>query len=443
MTLAARQTRPAITFMDGPGTFEPASHQLAQVIERLRSRSKTGMVLGLERMESVLARLGNPERSFRSVQVVGSNGKGSTSIFLATILGQRAPVGLYVSPHLVRLTERVQRVDAGGSTEIDEEALAEALSRVEEVDSELTFFEWVTAAAFVAFRDSRLELVVLEAGLGARLDATRVADSELAIVTDLSLEHTEILGPTIEAIAWEKAAAIRAHRPVVIAGGRGESVLRSHARSLDARVFGLGAEIRAERAANGILFQLPDRALDGIELGLEGDHQLRNAALAASAAVLLDPSISDEALRAGLARTRWPARLEAFGPGPTVLLDGAHNPHGAEILAREIPRFARSRPVTLLFGALADKRVDQMFASLVPRVSRVILTRLENPRSADPKELRLLLPVETPCMTLDGAAEALEAALMDDGEYLVVIAGSLYLAGELLPTLRARFGSVG
>ncbi|MBI4821973.1 MAG: hypothetical protein HY791_37295 [Deltaproteobacteria bacterium] len=422
-------------FMDGPGSAAANTPELADVITRLSQRSKTGMVLGLDRMERVLEALGRPERAYRIAHVVGSNGKGSTCAFLASISSHRFRVGLYTSPHLVKLTERVQWVSNHEFEPMSEHDFAAALERVESIDSELTFFEWVTAAALLAFRDGGAELVVLEAGLGARLDATRAAHAEVAVVTDLSLEHTEILGQTIEEIAAEKAAAIRPRTPVVIAGGAGESVLRARAQSLGSPCFGIGKEISVEWNDEGLDLALPDRRISGVELGLAGTHQGRNAVLAASAAVLMDPVLDEVALRQGLSRTQWPGRLQSFGAGPALLIDGAHNVQGAQILAEHLRSKYSNRSITLVFGALGGKRADEMLRMLVPLAERVILTRANNPRSEDP--MGLVSVAGATAEVVMPAKDALLRALGVSGGGLIVVSGSLYLVGELLPEILA------
>lgn len=436
--------------MDAPGAApRDASPAYRALIERLYGLSRFGMKLGLDRMERLLADLGHPERAFRSVHVAGSNGKGSTSAFLATILaahGRR--VGLYTSPHLVSLTERVQILTPAARSQVDPERLVDAVAQVEAVHpglEGLTFFEVITAAGLVALAAEGVEIAVVEAGLGAKLDATRVVPAEVAVLTDLSLEHTEILGDTIERIAADEGCVVRPGRPLVAADGPDGAmrVVDGLVEEAGATLYRLGEQIgyardRAGRCTFQLVGAQGPRALGPVELSLRGPHQGRNALLAAQASLLLEPTVDEAALRRGLGEARWPGRMEVVArPGrPRVLLDGAQNPHAARALARaldEDPVFAGPRH--FVFGALSDKDVDLMLDALAPGAASFHLTRPASRRARDPEALaeglRARLPegAVVPVDDVPAALAGAEARAAADGGW-VVVCGSLYLVGD-------------
>jgi dihydrofolate synthase/folylpolyglutamate synthase len=419
------------------------------MVERLlQLSSQKGMVLGLERVEALLARLGHPERAYRTVHVAGSNGKGSTSAFLASILsaeGRR--VGLYTSPHLVSLTERVQVVLRGKATPVSEQELLRALLAVERAAPgflDLTFFEVLTAAGLLALAEAGVEVAVIEAGLGARLDATRLVDAEVSVLTELSLEHSAILGSTLEAIAAEKAHVIRPGRPLVAADAPpgAMAVVEAAASAAGAPLYRIGRELSVRPGPLEGVFDLglgEQRVLNDVRPSLLGPHQGRNAILAAKAALLFEPSISDAVLKGGLESTFWPGRMEVRRRSgrPPVLLDGAHNAQGAEALGRAIRVHHRTflGPLHLVFGVLGDKDAGAMLEALLPLADSIVLTRPGTPRARAPDELYQLLPhaERDRATVVESVAEAFAAAerrATRRGGW-VVVAGSLYVIGEV------------
>lgn len=433
-------TRPMV--LDGPGILpdgDPPGYR--DMIERLYALSRGGTKFGLERIERTLARLGHPERSFPTVHIAGSNGKGSTSALIASILAEHGMrVGLFTSPHLVSLTERVQWVDLSGSRPISPEDLMRAVARVEAVGFEdCSFFEVVTAAALWSMRERGIDWGVIEAGLGARLDATRLVDASVAVLTDLSLEHTAILGDTLSDIAREEGAVVRPGRPLVMADGPEPAmrVVDRMAGEVDATVLRLGRDFHILGRERGVTKL---RSTAGLEvearLSLAGPHQARNAALALQAALQIVPELDAGTARRGLERARWPGRmelLEAEGR-PAMLLDGAQNAHAAKALAEGLAELGSDRPHHFVFGALRDKDVRLMLASLAPRARSWVFTRPASVRARDPRELPELLPpgaralatvAETPDEALRIAAERAGA---DGGR--IVVCGSLYLVGD-------------
>jgi len=443
--------------MDGPGAPPPeASADFKAVVQQLYGLARFGMKLGLDRIQSILDDLGNPERAFRSVHVAGSNGKGSTCAFLATVLARHGlRVGLYSSPHLISLVERVQVFEGEGQRSVSEATLVAAVRQVEAVRpglQGLTFFEVMTAAGLLALKAEGVELAVIEAGLGAKLDATRVVPAELAVLTDLSLEHTAILGPTIEHIAADEGQVTRPGCALVAADGPAAAmrVIDDIVAKAQAKLHRLGEQVAVRPVGPGVFdFVLGSRSLPGSRLSLRGSHQGRNAALAAMAATLLEPAISDTHLRRGLAEAVWPGRMEArrTEQGVQVLLDGAQNAQAARVLAAALAHDrAFDGPLHFVFAVLSDKDAEAMLAALAPLAASFCLTRPQSPRARDPEALRVwaeagAAAVPTECH--DAAPEAFEAACARaglDGGW-VVVCGSLYLVGQvrgLLEVVRAR-----
>lgn len=430
--------------MDGPG--RPRTElgpEWAQLVDRLKVRSRIGMVLGLERLGPVLAALGHPERAYPSIHVAGSNGKGSTSAFLASLLSQRGRrVGLYTSPHLVSLTERVQVVERGIPREIEAAELLRAFEAVEHFD--LTFFEVITAAGLVALAELAVDAAVIEAGIGARNDATRAVDASVSVLTELSLEHTQILGDTLAAIAEDKAAVVRPGRPLVVADGPAEAmvVVERAARRAGAPLYRIGRELAVEQGPASLALVIGERRIEGVRLSLLGPHQARNALLAVAAATLFDPALDDDDVRRALSTTRWPGRMEVFERAghPPLLLDGAHNPQGVEALVAAIAadpqRFGG--PLHVVFAVLEDKDALPMIEGLARIATSLTLTRPgDTPRARPPEEIRAMVPTARDLDVAPTVQEALERArtrARADGGW-VVVAGSLYLVGEVRASL--------
>jgi dihydrofolate synthase/folylpolyglutamate synthase len=409
-------------------------------LSRLESLDLRGIRLGLAAIDAVCERLGRPERRVPSVLVAGTNGKGSTAATLSSIAaagGIRA--GLYTSPHLVDVTERIRiGADDVAPEELDT-ALGEVFAAADRAPAvPVTYFEAMTAAAFLTFARRGLELAVLEVGLGGRMDATNVAPAMLAVITSISLDHVEDLGPTVSRIAFEKAGVFRSGRPALVASRLPEALA-----AFDEAALAAGAELHrmvdetrivtGESALEGTRFQLttPERSYD-LATPLAGPHQVENAATAVRAAELLAPElrIDAEAVVRGVAAVRWPGRLERFAVrGRTVLVDGCHNADGAAALARFLAG-AGLRP-DLVFGAMADKDIESMGSALAPVVRRIRLVPAGSPRAASPEELvRRFAPGRPGAAASEALAAALEELLADASGETIIVAGSLYLVGE-------------
>ncbi len=418
--------------------FKPGAAQ--SDLEWLFARQRFGVDLGLIRVEELLGRLGRPQDAFETVLVGGTNGKGSTAATLASILnaaGRRT--ALFTSPHLTRFAERF--VVAG--EEVTEGVLSVALAAVrphaEAVGA--TFFEIVTALGCLLFARAGAEVAVMEVGLGGRLDATNALEPTMSVITNIALDHTDVLGGTEAAIAAEKAGILRANVPA-LTGATGEAlgVIKAVAEKLKTPLWVLGEDITLTAADLGwsgvrVDVQTPVGTLE-LTTPLLGLHQARNVALAAAAAQRL--GVPDDAIRQGVAATRWPGRLEPLPyRGRTVLLDGAHNPQAAHALAAAFVAL-NAAPVTLLFGAAVDKDLAAIAEALAPVTAHAVLTRAElSPRAASPEALALLWPLPTTLAETPGGALEHALALTPSGG-VIVVCGSLYLVGEVRPLLLDR-----
>ena len=402
------------------------------------------MKLGLDNIRKLLAALGDPQSNYRKVQVAGTNGKGSVCAFLNSIcVAAGIKTGMYTSPHLVSITERIQIDDK----EISEDDFArfatgvretsEELAAAGEIDNVPTFFEQVTAIALLAFAEAKVELAILETGLGGRLDATTAANAEIAAITRIDLDHQQYLGETIEEIAAEKAAIIRADSQAVILGVQGTEateVICSHAWAL-----GIGP-ISAHKVGSIDKFPRPSLYPFGeIDLGLRGRHQIENAKIAILLVEELmrrfDFAIKFEDVVNGLEAARHPGRLEWIG---RYLFDGAHNAGGARALRDYLVEFV-DRPVTMIFGAMADKNIGEIGSVLFPSADRLILTAPDSSRAMPAEDLLQFVPNdfdrERIFVTANVAAALTEANRISGESDVILVTGSLYLVGEVMRTV--------
>ncbi len=377
--------------------------------------------LGLRNTELLLQSLDNPERAFPSVQIAGTNGKGSTAAMLESICrAANIRTGLYTSPHLVSITERIRIA----GEQISESDFARHTARVRDASHRLlasgqldalpTFFEQLTAIALLAFREAHIGLAILETGMGGRLDATTAAGAGLVAITPIAMDHEQYLGQTIEQIAAEKAAIIRPGVTAVIGkqDSRALSVLLRRCKE------------------SGVLPLLTTPPHESIRIGLRGRHQIDNAAIAIRLAKSL--SIPPEAIVSGLEKVNHPGRLELIPHEPPILLDGAHNPAGAEALRDYLDEFGQ-RPLTLVFGAMSDKKLDRIGEIFFPLADNLILTTIDNPRTASLEALRPIAArfARGSVTEFESVSDAFHAALRQTPSHgLICVTGSLYLIGE-------------
>ena len=408
----------------------------------LSTLGASGIRMGLDRIALALKAIGNPERSYRILHVAGTNGKGSTCAFAASCLGaQGYRVGLYTSPHLVRVNERIQVNGEEISDARLGERVLEVLSRYPEAQQApypLTFFEFSTVVALWHFSLERVDVAVLETGLGGRLDATTAAEPTVTAITPIAFDHMDYLGHSLPAIAREKAGILKPGIPAAISRQPPEAmdVLQQVAKGLGAPLYIEGRDFEIGIAAGGQLqYRGMHSSLNDLRLSLRGGHQSQNAAIALASLELLarELPVSDGAIRSGLAHTQWPGRLEELGSHPAVLLDGAHNPLGVEILLTALRELYPGRRIHLVFGVLTDKDYHAMIEKLFPKCASASLAPLSSPRSLAPEsycaEARNFCPRTS---AYSSVAEALQAAranaLPDD---LVVCTGSLFLVGAV------------
>ena len=409
-------------------------------ITGLRGGELAGMRPGLDRIEALLADIGSPERAMTLAQIAGTNGKGSVAAMLAAIVrasGRR--VGLYSSPHLVDLRERIQ-VDGRPIPEADladgVEALGTLIARLD-----ATMFEALTALALDHFAREEVEVAVLEVGLGGRLDSTTVGRPVVEVITSIDYDHQAYLGTTLEAIAGEKAAIIRSG--VAISARQApaaEAVVtrRAAEAGVPLLVEGRDLRVRVRRASlDGQWLDLegPGWRIDDVRCALLGVFQPGNALLAAAAARVL--GADEGAIRRGLAMAHWPGRFQLVRRSPPVIVDGAHNPAGARALAASLAAYFPGLRGTLVVGISADKNVAGMLGALVLSAERVICTAADHPRAASPETLAALarqvagdLPVRVE--TAPSPPEALRLALSEPDTPMVCVAGSLFMIGEIL-----------
>lgn len=417
----------------------------------LAARTRLGIKFGLETIRALVEALGHPERGYETVLVAGTNGKGSVAAYLDAALREAGlKVGLYTSPHLVRLNERI----AVDGREISDARLDASVGRVREaarallgagrIEAHPTYFEAVTAAAFDHFRNEGVEVAVLEVGMGGRLDATNIVSPLASAIVSIARDHEAYLGNTLEAIALEKAGVLRRDRPTVL-GPLPRAVRRVVARraaAVGARLVDARAGVKLQSRNGDLRIRTPRRAYRGVR-PLPGAYQRDNVLVAVRLLEELRAAglaFDLDKIPAGIARTRWPGRLEWVPGDPPLLLDGAHNPAAAQALARHLRSLG---PFVLLFGAMADKDVTEMGRILFPKAEAVVLTQPPGSRAARPEEI--VARVGSPASRAHRQADPRRALDLARGlatwKRPVVVAGSLYLVGrvkEVLARERSR-----
>ena len=418
-----------------------------QALAYFESLGKFGIQLGLARIEALLERLGHPERRFRSVHVTGTNGKGSTTAMIAAILNEAGiRTGMYTSPHLIDYPERLQLCGAN----ISRQAFAEVIDRTKAaadamIDEGLenpTEFEVLTAAAFLWFAREQAEIVVVEVGLGGLLDSTNVILPELAVITNVTLEHTDRCGDTVEEIAHHKAGIIKPGVSVVTgATDAALTVIEAAAKRNGAACEVLGREFmvtgsRLDRQRQDFELRVGQTPAESYSIRLLGRHQTANAALAVRACQLLaqrDERLTSAVIRDGLAKAVWPGRFEIFAGAPSLILDGAHNPDGIRTLRQTLDEVFPGRAIVFLFGVLADKNHAEMARTLFRRCDRVVVVRPHSDRAAAVEDIAREIIDAVAAVKIGGTiGEGLELAKEWAGpDGIVCAAGSLYMIGEV------------
>jgi dihydrofolate synthase / folylpolyglutamate synthase len=445
-----------------PATYESAVNKLLALGHELASNRK----FDLAHMRRLAEALGNPQRKLQSVLIAGTNGKGSTAATLASIVqtaGYRT--GLYTSPHLLRVNERIQ---------INQEPISDAefaviYDRVERCAHELvergelpwhpSFFEMLTAMAFEYFASAGVDLVVLEVGLGGRLDATNIVDPLISVITDIDFDHQNFLGNTLPEIAREKAGILRPKGTVVLLPQHpivnetlGKEIMARDARAISAvkhmpSMTPVADDEMNHTAIGNNQFTLAVMGKEiKVDFPLVGRHQLRNLALAITAAEELNKfgfHVSAEDIEQGIHSTTWPARFQVIPPAdgfPEVVLDVAHNPAGAWALRSALSTFYEGRHLTFIFGAMRDKAIGEIADIIFPLADRVIATNADNPRAASPQQIAELgAHAQTEISQATSVLEALDrACTLAGSKGVVVITGSIYIVGEALGILARK-----
>jgi dihydrofolate synthase/folylpolyglutamate synthase len=398
--------------------------------------------LKLERVRQALALFDHPEKRYQAFHIAGTNGKGSTAAMTHSILsaqGYRA--GLYTSPHLVSFTERIRIGDQEISRAEVVDLAAAIRKRLAHHGASLTFFEFVTLMALVYFVEKEIDVAVVEVGLGGRLDATNVVHPVVSVITSIAMDHEAYLGNDLASIAGEKGGIIKEGVPVVVGAvpSEAEEVLRNLAAANKAPCYFSGRDFDCTIKETGRFdYAGLEWRWQGLSVALQGRFQRRNASvcLASLESARAAFPVSEAAVRVGLERVAWPGRLETVLERPRVILDGAHNVEGVKALAAELRTLPKGKRVRLVFGAMHDKDWRSMLRELTSIAGSIVLTKIPMPRSAEPAVLAEAISGSGALQIIEDPVQAVRSVLAESSdEDIVVVAGSLYLLGEVKPFL--------
>lgn len=403
-------------------------------IEELFSLEFHGIKLGLDNINALLDAADHPEKSYPTIHIGGTNGKGSTVAFLDHILrsaGYR--VGRFTSPHLITLNERFMVNGEPISDDALRATLKTFLFHAKQIGITPTFFEMNTAVAFAHFQHEEVDVALIEVGLGGRFDSTNVITPLLSIITNIGLEHTQYLGDTLGEIAFEKAGILKKEVSAVLGNLHNEprKVILERATHLECEVSELGSNYSFDwNAENGLTYQDEETRFENIPLPLSGHHQGENAATAIRAVTRLRgqfPGITDDAIRSGLESSRWPCRMETVLSDPEVIIDVAHNPDGMRTLAS-----ALNREAVFVLSVATDKRAAEMISSLSSLSAHLIITQFEGDRATPVHELAKLVPAEMSTELIADLDTAIEEGIRvaKERKLPLVITGSLFIAGQ-------------
>lgn len=417
-----------------------------EAIAYVESTGKFAINLGLQRIQRLCDLAGNPEKDLRVIHVAGTNGKGSVTTFISSILiSQGYRVGIYTSPYIERFTERIKI----NSSEIGEDEVARLITeispdidRVEKEGLERpTEFEIITACAFKYFKEQKVDFVLLEVGLGGRFDATNIVDPFLSVITTISYDHMNVLGDTLGKIAFEKAGIIKEGRPVVIYPQDKEAmdVILSEAKMKNSPVKHAG-DMKykvIQDSVDGIVFNvLGSREYKGIRLKMTGSYQVMNAITALRAIEVLAEEgikIENRAIYEGFAASAWPGRFEIMNREPYIVLDGGHNMQGIEVLTSSLKKYFPGKKIRIVCGMLKDKEYGKMIERLGEAASEFIAVRANSPRALSADELRSAIEESGKKAIAAGSIrEGVDKALeVTKKEEVLVFCGSLYMIGEV------------
>lgn len=407
-----------------------------KALDKLFSLHTFGIKLGLDNIIGFLNYIGNPQHSLRTIHIAGSNGKGSTAAFVASILQEcNYKVGLYTSPHFVKFNERIS-IDG---LQIDDNYIVSFISKHEKYIDEfkLTFFEVTTALAFQFFSDKKVDYAVIETGLGGRLDATNALKPLACVITSISLEHTNVLGKTIESIAYEKGEIIKPGSKVFI----GKLPIEAE-KMIEAKCLQTGTQlfkIEDYTQEKGDLVELYTEEVELIDwvIPLKGNYQKYNAALAGLVVTKIIALDDQEVIKKGIKNviinTGIQGRYEYFHRNPTVLFDSAHNPEGVKAFANEFNKEAQKyEKKLLLFGVMKDKAISDMLSTLIPIFDEILVTRVNDERSASIEEItRIAQDLGTKVQVCKNAPDCVNEFVKGNWRNCLVVLGSMYLIGEI------------
>lgn len=414
--------------------FDPSSYLESLNVDKMR--------FGLKSITGLLSRLGNPQKSYKTIIIAGTNGKGSTAAMTASILHHAGyKVGLYTSPHLVDVRERIVVNDKKISRRDFNQIIAYIKEKMEQP---VTYFEFLTAAAFVYFQNQKVDIAVLEVGLGGRLDATNVCRPLVSVITNIDFDHMVYLGNTLESIAREKAGIIKP-KGICLTAAKQKNVLKvleDTCLRRRAKLYCVGYDVKIKKKKNDFFtYQGFNRNLKNLKVSLRGEYQKFNAALALAAIEICEKKgfhIDDAAVYAGLQNTRWEARLEVLQENPLFILDGAHNPAGIDVLCRSLKKDFSYHRLILIFGALADKDYRRMLGKIVPLASKIILVQIKAKRAVPLSDLMTTVEkMGYPAIASENVQQAIMRARKLAGKQdLICATGSFYLAGEVKHAFR-------
>lgn len=426
-----------------------------EALKYISNSHKFGMKLGLETTEKLMEKLGNPQNGLKIIHVAGTNGKGSVCSFIAKILEKSGyKVGLFTSPFLEVFNERIRINGKNISDEQIAKAISEIKVRVEKMIEEgyssPTEFELVTAMAFLIYKWEKVDYVVLEVGLGGRYDSTNIIKEPLiSVITSISLDHTKVLGDTIEKISYEKGGIIKENSAVVVysQSENAENVLKNIAKEkntdyIEAK-FDSIAIIKNDINSQKFNFTIGKKSFKNMEINLIGEHQVKNCITAINAIEYLRKSnkienITDESIKLGIKETKWPGRVEKIMENPTFIIDGAHNEDGAKSLKNVIDKNFKNKKLILMIGMLEDKDIDSVLDILVPSFTKIIVTEPNNPRKISANKLKKKIEKYTKHVeSVDNIEDALKRTIeISDKDSVIISAGSLYMIGEVRTLMR-------
>ncbi len=413
-------------------------------VEHLDGLKRLDIRFSLDPISRFLERLNNPQDAYGTVLVGGTNGKGSIAAMVASVMSRGFRVGLYTSPHLIDVRERI-RVDGDM---ISQEEMDAWIEKVKAHSTEnLTYFEFLTAVAFLYFHQRKVDLAILEVGMGGRLDATNVVSPLVSVVSNISLDHSEYLGKRLEEIAWEKGGIIKNGGVCITAvkQRRLQELLEETCRTRGATLYSIGKEIKIITHPDGSFsYRGMGTRYDNLVCPLRGRHQIVNAAAALGvieALAMKGFRVDDDAVFKGIRDVKWEGRLEVIRHSPTVLLDGAHNAGGASTLARALREEFSYKKLIFIFGVLKDKDYKAMLKKLLPLGDRLILTSPDTERAMPPEAIvpvakQYLRRIEVVKNSRDALKRALSVADQND---LICVTGSLYLVGEIKRAFSVAF----